>query len=162
MIPNGIEIRITHRPQPAEHLIQHAPHNGPMPALNMPQTRQDRLGTQLVDITSIDPMKDSRNDVIGYIPAKPPGNERTDGLVDKTVGSPGSRHFGEDVADGVVEERFPPDGADAFQDAGTGAREPDQVVRVVDESVLGGDGGFGGAEEAGGEAEVSHLMFGYQ
>ena len=128
----------------------------------MPQTRQDRLGTQFIDITGIDPVKHRRNDIISYIPAEPTGNERTDGFIDKTVRSAGSRHFGEGVADGVVEERFPPDGADAFQDAGAGAGEPDQVVRVVDESVLGGDGGFGGAEEAGGEAEVSHLMVWYQ
>lgn len=107
-------------------------------------------------------MKHRRNDVISDIPAEPPGNERADGFVDKTIRSAGSRHFGQSVADGVVEERFPPDGADAFQDAGAGAGEPDQVVRVVDESVLSGDGGFGGAEEAGGEAEVSHLMDWYQ
>ena len=125
----------------------------------MPQTRQNRLGTQLIDITGIDSVKDCRNDVIGYIAAEPPGNEGADGFVGKTVRATGPSHFGEGVADGVVEEGFPPDGADAFQDAGAGAGESDEVVRVVDESVLGGDGGFGGAEEAGREAQVSHLMF---
>lgn len=115
----------------------------------MPQTRQDRLRAQLVNITGVNPVKDGGDDVIGYILAKPTGNERAYGFVDQAVRTAWSSHLGEGVADGVVEERFPPYGADAFQDAGARAGESDEVVRVVDEPVLGGNGGFGGTEEAG-------------